>query len=104
MKEKEVVKTICRMCLMGCGIIGHVQDGKVLKVEGNPDSPICPKGLSSIQLLYDPSRLQYPMRRVGERGEGIWKRISWNKALRITADEINEIKSQRGPKTVVLPS
>jgi len=93
---------------MGCGIIAHIQDGKVVKVEGNPDFPInkggiCPKGLSSIQLLYDPSRLQYPVRRFGERGKGKWKRVSWDEALRITADKLNEIKSRHGAKTVAFP-
>ena len=79
----ETIKTICRMCLMGCGIIAHVKDGEVIKVEGNPDFPInkggiCPKGLSSIQLLYDPKRLKYPLRRVGKRGEGRWEHTSWD--------------------------
>lgn len=108
MNGKELVRTICRMCLMGCGIIAHVQDGKLVKVEGNPDFPInkggiCPKGLSSIQLLYDPNRLQYPLKRVSERGKGKWERISWDEALKITASRLNEIKSRDGAKTVAFP-
>jgi anaerobic selenocysteine-containing dehydrogenase len=104
----KIVKTICRMCLMGCGIIAHVQDGKVIKIEGNPDFPvnkggICPKGLSSIQLLYDPHRLQYPLKNVAERGGGKWERISWDEALKITADRLNEIKSKDGAKAVAFP-
>lgn len=90
---------------MGCGIITHVQDGKIVKVEGNPNFPInkggiCPKGLSSIQLLYDPNRLHYPLKRVGERGKGKWERISWDEALKITANSLNEIKSKDGAKAV----
>jgi len=104
----ETVKTICRMCLMGCGIIAHVKDGEVIKVEGNPDFPInkggiCPKGLSSIQLLYDPNRLKYPLQRVGERGEGKWKQIPWDEALSITANKLNEIKGRDGARAIAFP-
>ena len=102
----EIVKTICRMCLMGCGIMARVKDKEVCRVEGNPDFPInkggiCPKGLSSIQLLNDPNRLKYPLRRVGERGEGKWERISRDEALEITADRLNDIKDRYGAKAVV---
>jgi anaerobic selenocysteine-containing dehydrogenase len=104
-RVSETVKTICRMCLMGCGVIAHVKEGAVIKVEGNPDFPvnkggICPKGLSSIQLLYDPKRLNYPLRRVGKRGEGKWERISWDDALGITATRLNEIKRRDGARAV----
>jgi len=93
---------------MGCGIIVHVRDGEVVKVEGNPDflinkGGICPKGLSSIQLLYDPNRLKYPLKRVGERGEGKWERVSWDEALKITAERLNEIKHKYGAKYVAFP-
>jgi anaerobic selenocysteine-containing dehydrogenase len=101
----HTVKTICRMCSTACGIIAHVKDGKVVLVEGNPDFPInkggiCPKGLSSIQFLYDPKRLRYPLKRVGARGEGKWKQISWDEALKATAAELNEIKRRDGAKFV----
>ena len=104
----ETVKTICRMCLMSCGVIAHVRDGKLVKVEGNPDFPVnrggvCPKGLSSIELLYDPKRLKYPLRRVGKRGEGKWERISWDEALNMTAARLNEIKVKHGARAVAFP-
>ena len=90
---------------MNCGVIAHVEDGKVVRVEGNPEFPtnkggICPRGLSATQLLYDPNRLQYPLKRVGERGEGKWERISWDEASKITATRLNEIKDEYGAKTV----
>jgi len=104
----ESIKTICRMCLMGCGIIVHVKDGKVVKVEGNPDFPInkggiCPKGLSSIQLLYDPRRLKYPLKRSGMRGEGKWERITWQEALDLTRSKLSEIKAKYGARSVAFP-
>ena len=55
MDEVKKVRTVCRSCHGGCGIIAHVKGGKVTKVEGDPDSPIshgtlCTKGLSITQL------------------------------------------------------
>ena len=79
-------KSACRMCHGGCGVLVHVNDGKVIKVQGDPASPLnrgsmCPKGLASIEQLYHPDRLKHPLKRAGKRGEGKWKRISWEEAL-----------------------
>ena len=103
--QTEEIKTICRMCLMGCGIIAHVEDGCITRIEGNPDFPInkgglCPKGLSATQLVYDPKRLQHPLKRMGERGEGKWERISWKEALSITAERVNKIKEREGAQAI----
>ena len=62
MGEVTKIKTVCRSCHGGCGVIAHVQDGKVVKVEGDPDSPIshgtlCSKGLAITQLAYHPDRI-----------------------------------------------
>ena len=46
---------------------------------------MCAKGLAGIQALYHPNRIKYPMKRVGERGENKWKRISWDEAIDIIA-------------------
>ncbi len=79
-----IVKTYCaRMDHGGCGILAHVENGKIMRIEGDPDSPlnrgtICAKGLARPQRLNHPDRLTYPMRRMGKRGEGEWKRISWD--------------------------
>ena len=73
------------MCHGGCGALVHVKAGKVVKVTGDPESPVskgrmCPKGLASIEHLYNPNRLKYPLKRVGKRGEGKWARISWDES------------------------
>jgi anaerobic selenocysteine-containing dehydrogenase len=84
--DTVILKSTCRMDHGGCGALIHVRDGKVVKVEGNPEHPIskgwmCVKGLSSIYHLYHPDRLGFPMKRAGERGEGKWERIGWDEAL-----------------------
>lgn len=92
-----IVKTSCaRMDHGGCGILAHVENGKIVKIEGDPDSPLnrgvlCAKGIAQIERLNHPDRLQYPMVRTGERGEGKWNRISWDEALDRITDKIKEI-------------
>ena len=76
----RIVRTMCDLCHCECGLLAHVQDGKVIEIEGDPNCPIneghlCPKGLAAIQLLYHPDRIRYPLKRKGERGEGKWDRI-----------------------------
>ena len=68
------VKTCCRACIANCGVIATVKNGRVIKLEGNPEDKMskgrmCAKGLSGIQALYHPNRNKYPMMRVGKRGE-----------------------------------
>jgi anaerobic selenocysteine-containing dehydrogenase len=97
------VRTVCRSCHGGCGVIAHVQDGKVVKVEGDPDSPIshgsmCSKGLSITQLAYHPDRILHPMKKSGKG----WQRISWDEALDITADEFKKVIAQYGPEAIVV--
>jgi len=101
----KIVKTNCRACIANCGVLAHVKDGRVVKLEGNPEYPMsrgamCAKGLSGIQALYHPNRLKYPMQRVGARGDNKWKRISWNDALDTIAKKLMETREKYGAETV----
>jgi len=105
MKEREV-NTFCSphcgdYC---CEFVVTVQDGRAVSLRAHPKTkyPACPKGRASIQRLYHPDRLQYPMERVGERGEGKWRRISWDDALEKIATKLNKIKQKYGNESVVL--
>src|SRR4030042_2502004 len=101
-----IVRTYCaRMDHGGCGILAHVENGKITKIEGNPDAPlnrgtICAKGLAQIEKLNHPDRIKYPMKRKGERGEGKWQRISWDEALETIAEKISEIIKEDGPRAI----
>lgn len=102
----SVVKSHCRMCHGGCGVIVYVKDGKVAKIAGDPDCPIahgtlCSKGLASAQLAYHPDRLTYPVKRVGPKASGRWERISWDEALDTIAERILAYKEKYGPESVV---
>ena len=81
----KAVPTICFGCTTHCGVIGWVQDGRVRQIEGNPKDPntqgaICGKAQGVIQATYDPQRIVYPLKRVGKRGEGKWRRATWEEA------------------------
>ncbi len=110
-KEKEQkdeirrVKTCCRACIANCGVIATVKNGRVIKLEGNPEDRMskgrmCAKGLSGIQALYHPNRNKYPMMRVGKRGANKWRRISWEKAIDIIAHKLMETREKYGAETV----
>jgi len=58
------------------------------------------KGLAAVECLYHPDRLKHPLRRMGERGEGKWKRISWDEALQLIADAMNAAKRKYGAESV----
>ena len=106
--EETVVQTLCRACISNCGVLATVRDGRVVKLEGDPRDPmsngrLCPKGLAGIQALYNPNRLKYPMKRVGERGVNSWERISWQEAIDTIADKLMDVYEQ-DPMTLVFSS
>ncbi|HDM09087.1 MAG TPA: molybdopterin oxidoreductase, partial [Desulfobacteraceae bacterium] len=103
----RVVKSHCRMCHGGCGVLVYVKDGKAVKISGDPDCPInhgtlCAKAFASIQLAYHPERLTYPVRRVGPKGSGKWERISWDEALDTIAEKILQYKDEYGAESIVM--
>ena len=107
MEEVRKIKTHCRGCHGACGVIVHVKDGKVIKVEGNPDSPIthgtmCTKGLSITQTAYHPNRILYPMKKVGEKLSGKWERITWDEALGTIATKFQAVIDEYGPEYIVV--
>ncbi len=107
MEEVKKIRTACRSCHGGCGVIAHVKDGKVIKVEGDPDSPIshgslCSKGLAILQLAYHPDRILYPLKRVGAKGEGKWQRITWDEALDTIAERFKKVIADYGPESIVV--
>jgi len=100
-----VLKSTCGLCQNGCGVLVHVTNGRVIKVDGDPDSPVnkgklCAKGLASLEYLYHPDRLTYPLRRMGERGKDKWQQISWDEALRIISNELIKAKDNFGAESV----
>jgi len=103
----EAVKSYCRMCHGGCGVIVYLKEGRVEKIAGDPECPInhgtlCSKGIASAQLAYHPDRLTYPVRRVGPKASGKWERISWDEALDTIAERINRYREHFGAESIVM--
>jgi len=102
----EEIPSFCEICFWRCGILGNVdKHGKLLKIDGNPEHPLthgrlCARGNAGHKLLYDPDRLKYPLLRVGKRGEGSFKRVSWDESLDFLGEKLTEIKEKYGAESL----
>ena len=97
---ERIVNTICGICDANCGVRLRVKEGRVIKVEGMKEHPgsggrLCPKGVATLDIIYAPDRLRYPLKRMGG-GEHKWARISWEEALDIMATKLGQIKDRYG--------
>ncbi|MBI2203042.1 MAG: molybdopterin-dependent oxidoreductase [Candidatus Rokubacteria bacterium] len=97
------IPSACSACYGTCSIRGHVVDGVLVKIEGNPDSAIgrgrlCGKGVSGIMTLYDPNRVNAPLRRTNPvKGIGVdpgWKEISWDEALDEIVERLRKVHAE----------
>ena len=102
----EIKTTTCYMCACRCGIKVYLKNGQVRYIEGNRDHPVnkgvlCGKGSAGIMQHYAPSRLTAPLKRVGPRGSGTFKEISWDEALDEASEELTRVRSD-DPKKLAL--
>ncbi|MEE9250670.1 MAG: molybdopterin-dependent oxidoreductase [Alphaproteobacteria bacterium] len=102
-KERQAIPTACWQCVTRCAAIGYVEEGRLVKIEPQPNSirtegKLCAKGQAGVNQVYDPDRVLYPLRRVGARGEGIWKRISWDEALTEVATRLKKLRDEGHPE------
>lgn len=101
----EYTPSYCEMCFWKCGVDAYTVNGVLRKLEGNKLNPnnlghICAKGNAGIHSTYDPDRVQYPMLRVGKRGEGKWKKISWDEAYDYIHKQLTPLFEKYGTKTL----
>jgi len=100
-------------CIAACSWNIYVKDGIAWREEQNtiyqPSAPNvpdmnprgCQKGGCYTQLMYEPSRLKYPLRRKGERGSGAWERQTWDQSLTQVADTLLDVAVKHGPDCIV---
>ncbi len=106
--DEKVFTTICRSnCFQGCKLDAHVRDGIVRKMTPSPYpeedyTGCCLRGLTIHQRTYSPTRLKYPMKRVGDRGSDQWERITWDEALDEIAEKFTEYRKQYGDGAVAV--
>lgn len=102
--EVQIIPSACRQCYGRCGILGHVKNGRVIKIEGDnsvfSEGTLCPRAFAIPQMMYSPLRVLYPMKRVGEKGEGKWKRVSWDEALDDITRKYKDIIDKYGGHTI----
>ena len=95
------IPTFCNGCGNRCGILASVKNGRLWKIEGNPEANgnlgvVCPKGHGYLHDLYNPHRLKGPLKRVGDRFEP----IPWEQAYKEIAQKINLILMDSGPQGI----
>ncbi|MFC1961664.1 molybdopterin-dependent oxidoreductase [Chloroflexota bacterium] len=104
-EEKTVMVAHCSHCGGTCLLKVHVKDGVITRIETDdgeePQYRACAKGRAYRQRVYAPDRIKYPMRRVGARGQGKFKQISWDEALDTVASELTRVKETYGPASIL---
>lgn len=103
----KVAKTACsRNCFDTCGLLTYVKDGRIIKVDGDPEHPItrghiCVKAKTYVQRTYHKDRIKYPLLRTGKRGEAEFERISWDDAYDFIIDKLQYCKKKWGVESIV---
>ena len=93
---------------VGCGMKLHIKDGKLVKVEGDPEHPIsqgrlCVRCLSLPEYVHHPERIIYPMKRAPEnRGKNKWQRITWDEAYDLIVEKVNGFKKDYGAESIIV--
>ena len=103
-KLTEVKRALCFGCWLQAGVLATIEDGRLVKLKGEPGHPvnqgwICERSKAFIEHLYHDDRLNYPLKRVGDRGEGRWEKITWDNALEEVAVKL-KVEQNRLPPSV----
>ncbi len=107
MTGKTLKKGLCGICPSGCGIEITMEGERLHQIkpmEGHPLGIVCPRGVHAEEVIYSPDRLQFPMKRIGNRGEGKLERISWDEAFERSARLIRGVIEKYGPESVAIYS
>jgi anaerobic dimethyl sulfoxide reductase subunit A len=112
--EEQIFRVGCpaHNCGGRCVLLVHMQNGVITHISTDdrlgdgledPQLRACIRGRSYIQRQYHQDRLKYPLKRIGKRGEGKFKRISWEEALDEVANEMQRVKEQYGNSALFVP-
>jgi len=93
-------------CHNACGLLVYSKDNRIVKVEGDPDTPfnqgrLCIRCLSLPKVVHHPDRLTHPLKRVGERGEGKWEPIPWDEAYDAIVEQVRKFQTEYGPESIL---
>ena len=95
--------TVCRECPAGCGVLARNREGRVVKLEGNPDHPVnhgalCGRGQAALQGLYNPDRFAGPLRREGDA----LRSLSWDDALKLFAEKVSAARGANKARGIAI--
>ncbi len=97
---KETKYALCFWCKPRCRLKVTVEDGRLIKINPSPIKECPRKYCSDLERFYHPGRLNYPLKRVGDKGANKWQRISWDEALDEIAYKLQKLKDQYGAETL----
>jgi anaerobic selenocysteine-containing dehydrogenase len=102
----QAIPSICGQCPSRCAILGYLDEGRLVKIEGQPRSirnqgKVCAKGQAGASKIYDPDRILYPLKRTGKRGNGQWQKISWDDALDELTGRLKKFRDEGTPEKFV---
>jgi anaerobic selenocysteine-containing dehydrogenase len=107
MAGKKMKNGLCGICPSGCGV-EVMMDGerlhRIKPMKSHPLGIVCTRGVHSEEIIYSPDRLRFPMKRIGNRGEGKWEGISWEEAFEISARLIKKVVGKYGPEAMAIYS
>lgn len=101
----RVTRSVCNFCYVLCPTVVHVDGDRASKLEPDHDHPygglMCVKGKAAAELVENPDRVLYPLKRVGPKSDPPrWERVSWDEALRDIAQRLQRIRSEDGPEAI----
>jgi anaerobic selenocysteine-containing dehydrogenase len=106
-QKDGIFPSVCSLdCPDQCGLLIHKKDGKIIKVEGDPNHPvtqgnICNKVRHVTDRLYDPNRIRYPLKRIGSKGEGKFERITWEEAIEMITTNWKQLIKNYGSESIL---
>jgi anaerobic selenocysteine-containing dehydrogenase/Fe-S-cluster-containing dehydrogenase component len=103
----RVVPGGCNLCFNCCSTKFHFRGDELVRITGNDEDPVlrgrvCPKSQLTLQMYHSEHRLTHPLKRVGERGEGRFERISWAQALDEIAAKMRHVREEHGPEALAM--
>ena len=108
LEASRTVRGYCALCTAHCATIAVVENGRVIRLDPDPDHPnggvMCIKGKAAPELVYDPDRLNHPLKRTRPKGDPDpgWQRVSWDEALDDIAARLSSIRERHGPQAFAL--
>ncbi|MCX6012841.1 MAG: molybdopterin-dependent oxidoreductase [Chloroflexi bacterium] len=107
---KEVKRSVCEYCKGACRVLAYVENNHLVSAEEDPADPRlkgiypatkgCPKLRAAVEMMYHPARVKYPLKRIGEKGEGKWQTLTWEQAFDEIAGKFQKIKDQYGAEAI----